>query len=145
MSSVNILRGGIMVVIAAAVLGASALSASAQAPRLIRVVLEEYRITPALITLKSGERVRLQIQNVGTVRHEFRSTVFRGVNVWIRTTGFDLRVERFEVAWIRPASSVLLEFARRTPGEYTFYCGATTSEGRRHRDLGMTGKFVVTE
>lgn len=117
---------------------------AAQAPRVIRVVLEEYRITPAVIALKSGERVRLQIQNVGTVRHEFRSTIFRGVNVWVRTAEFDLRVERFEVMVIRPAASVLLEFARRTPGEYPFRCGATASDGRRHVDLGMTGKFVVS-
>ena len=31
----------------------------------------------------------------------------------------------------------------RTPGEYEFWCGATT-DGRRHRDLGMRGRFVVT-
>lgn len=130
------------VVLIALLLGAP--SAAAQAPRVIRVVLEEYRITPAVITLKSGERIRLQIQNVGTMRHEFRSTVFRGVNVWLRTTEFDLRMERFEVVVIRPAASVTLDFARRTPGEYPFWCGATTSEGRRHVDLGMTGKFIVS-
>lgn len=119
--------------------------AAVQAPRLIRVTLEQYKITPAVIPLKSRERVRLQIQNVGTVVHEFRSPIFRGVNVWIRTAGFDVRMERFEVVWVRPGAVVLLEFSRRTPGEYPFYCGATTSEGRRHRDLGMIGKFVVSE
>lgn len=117
---------------------------TAQAPRVIRIVLEEYRITPALIPLKSGERVRLQIQNVGTAAHQFRSTIFRGVNVWVRTAGFDLRVERFEVVVVRPAASVTLDFARRTPGEYLFWCGATTTEGRRHLELGMNGKFVVS-
>ncbi len=117
--------------------------AGAQPVRLIRVVLEEYRISPAVITIKAGERIRLEVQNAGTVTHEFRSRVFRGVEVMILTQGFDVRVERFELVAVRPSSIATLEFTRRTPGEYQFWCGRITSEGRRHIDMGMVGKFVV--
>ena len=132
-----------VVLIALLAVSLGGVSAGAQPVRLVRVVLEEYRITPAVITIKSGERIRLEVQNVGTVTHEFRSRVFRGVEVMILTQGFDVRVERFELVAVRPSSIATLEFTRRTPGEYQFWCGRITSEGRRHIDLGMAGKFVV--
>jgi uncharacterized cupredoxin-like copper-binding protein len=133
-----------MAVVVFGLLAVSMAAAAAPPPRVIRVVLEEYRITPAAIPLKAGERVRLEILNAGTMRHEFRSTVFRGVDVWVRAAAFDLRAERLEVVVIRPGASAALEFARRTPGEYPFWCGAAASDGRAHRDLGMNGRFVVT-
>jgi uncharacterized cupredoxin-like copper-binding protein len=117
--------------------------AAGQPIRLIRVVLEEYRITPAAITVKSGERIRLEVQNGGTVTHEFRSAIFRGIEVTVRTQGFDVLTERFEVLSVRPTWIATLEFTRRTPGEYQFWCGAITPDGKRHIDLGMVGKFVV--
>lgn len=117
--------------------------AAAQPTRTIRVVLEEYRITPAVITIKSGDRIRLEVQNSGTMTHEFRSMIFRGVEVTVRTQGFDALTERFDVLSVRPAWIATIEFTRRTPGDYEFWCGAITPDGKRHIDLGMIGKFVV--
>jgi len=108
----------------------------------LRVIMEEYRFTPASFALRSGDVVRLEIHNQGTVTHQFRSRIFRGVDVFVRTPGFDTRSERMEVIYVRPAGTAVIEFIRRTPGEYDYWCSATT-DGRRHRDLGMQGKFVV--
>ena len=116
---------------------------AAALPTTMRVAMEEYKFSPATITLKAGEPVRLELQNLGAGPHQFRARVFRGVDVWVRTPGFDARSERMEVIVVRPGATATIEFTRRTPGEYEFWCGATT-DGRRHRDLGMRGRFVVT-
>ncbi|MDQ7821041.1 MAG: cupredoxin domain-containing protein [Armatimonadota bacterium] len=112
------------------------------APRLVRILLEEYRFVPDRVTLKAGETVRLELVNTGTVTHQFRSEIFRGIDVFIRTAGFDVRSERVEVIWIRPRAAAVVEFARRTPGEYRFWCSERT-DGVLHRELGMEGRFVV--
>ena len=109
----------------------------------IRVTMEEYRFTPATIALRSGQSVRLEIQNLGTAVHQFRSRVFQGVDVYLRTPGVDLRSEDVEAIYVRPGAIATIEFVRRTTGEYDYWCSATT-DGRRHRDLGMRGKFTVS-
>ncbi len=111
-------------------------------PRVVRIVMDEYSFTPSTVQLKAGETIRLELVNAGTVQHQFRSTIFRGVNVYVRTPGFDTRAERMEVIYIRPRVLVTLEFSRKTPGEYEFWC-SERSNGKRHRDLGERGKFVV--
>lgn len=138
----NVVRTSVLAA-AVVLLAAGVPAADAQTPRLLRVVLNEYRITPASITIRSGERIRLEVQNAGTIVHEFRSTLFRGVEVLVRTQGFDVRAERFELVAVRPTWIATLEFTRRTPGEYEFFCGMITADGRKHADLGMMGKFIV--
>lgn len=125
------------------VLPAAAAPAAAPPPRVIRIVMDEYSFTPATIPLKAGELVRLELVNAGTVQHQFRSDIFRGVDVYVRTPGFDTRSERMEVIYIRPRNLVTIEFARRTPGEYAFWCSERAND-KRHRDLGERGKFVVS-
>ncbi len=112
------------------------------APVTITMTMEEYRFTPGTIALRSGGLVRLEIRNQGTVPHEFRSRIFRGVDVFALSPGVTTRSERLEVIFVRPGATALIEFRRRTPGEYIFWCGATV-DGRRHQDLGMQGKFIV--
>lgn len=118
-------------------------TAAGPAPRLIRIQMEEYAFLPPTIALKSGEPIRLELENVGTVQHQFRSDIFRGVDVWVRTAGFDVRAERTELVVVRPGATVTLELVRRNPGVYEFWCGELTN-GRRHSDLGMRGRFIVT-
>lgn len=138
------MRGVVVLLILAFVLSAAAAAAPAPAsPRVIRIVMEEYKVTPATISLKAGERIRLELVNAGTVQHQFRSDIFRGVDVYVRTPGFDTRSERMEVIYIRPRNLVTIEFARRTPGEYAYWC-SERANGKRHRDLGERGKFIVT-
>jgi plastocyanin len=108
----------------------------------VRILLEEYRFVPGRVTLRAGETVRLELVNTGTVPHQFRSEIFRGIDVFIRTAGFDVRSERVEVIFIRPRAAAVVEFTRRTPGEYAFWCSERT-DGVLHRDLGMEGRFVV--
>ncbi len=112
------------------------------APRLVRILLEEYRFIPERVTLRAGETVRLELVNTGTVPHQFRSEIFRGIDVFIRTAGFDVRSERVEVIVIRPRAAAVVEFTRRTPGEYAFWCSERI-DGIPHRELGMEGRFVV--
>lgn len=112
-------------------------------PRVVRIVMDEYAYHPAAVTLKAGERVRLELVNAGAIQHQFRSSLFRGVDVYVRTPGFDTRSERMEVVYLRPRTLVTLEFSRKTPGEYDYWC-SERAQGKRHRDLGMRGKFVVT-
>src|SRR5690606_611744 len=91
------------------------------APREITIVLSDFKFEPAEITVKRGERVRLTLQNKGTVAHDW--------------TVRDLNLASPRV---QPGQTATYEFTVDRVGTFTSVC---VEAG--HEALGMTGRLIV--
>jgi uncharacterized cupredoxin-like copper-binding protein len=87
----------------------------------VTLQMTEYKFTPDTITVKSGQAVTVELQNKGTVVHDFHIP--------------DLNVASPEVD---PGKSAQVTFTPDKPGTYQFEC---TQPG--HAQAGMTGSLVV--
>ena len=87
----------------------------------INVSAKEYAYTPATITVKSGENVKINFTNSGTVTHNL---TIQGLNLATKSIG--------------PGETDSISFVAPAAGSYTFYCSI---DG--HKDLGLTGTLVV--
>ncbi|OUM98972.1 MAG: hypothetical protein BAA04_00300 [Firmicutes bacterium ZCTH02-B6] len=99
----------------------SSTSSSQAATREITVVLSDFKFEPAEITVKRGERVRLTLQNTGTVAHDW--------------TVRDLNLASPRV---QPGQTATYEFTVDRVGTFTSVC---VEAG--HEALGMTGRLIV--
>jgi plastocyanin len=117
-----------------AVLGAGILpchvpSASAQAPEgpaEIRLILTEWALTPAHITVPVGRTIRFLAINIGVLPHA------------LAVEGDDLYEESETVG---AGQTAPLEITFTIPGVYDIYCPVGAGQ---HRDLGQEGRLVVT-
>ncbi|HEY8417799.1 MAG TPA: cupredoxin domain-containing protein [Limnochordales bacterium] len=89
--------------------------------REIRVTLSDFKFEPAEITVKRGERVRLVLQNTGTVAHDW--------------TARELNLASPRV---QPGQTATYEFTVDRAGTFTTVC---VEAG--HEALGMTGRLIV--
>jgi len=87
----------------------------------IVVSAKEYSFTPATMTIKAGEKVKLTFQNNGKMQHD-----------WV------LEDMDINTNLVNPRGEETVEFTINEPGEYAFYCSVPG-----HRALGMVGKLVV--
>ncbi len=87
----------------------------------ISVVLRDFQIVPARMTIKAGT-VRFVVKNQGTIAHGFE----------IDGQGLEEEIEPFA-----PGRTQTLEL-ELTPGTYEVYCQVPG-----HKELGMTGELVV--
>lgn len=117
-----------MIVVA---LGVGALGSACAAPppeREIAVAMVEYGFIPARIELRTGERVRFRVRNIGRMEHDFASDE-RG-----RALGLGhvhLRAgDAGDVDWTAPATGTDVRIICTLPG---------------HEGLGMVGMLVVRE
>lgn len=103
----------------------SSASASPTDADVLRVKLTDMMtFEPSSFTVKVGERVTLQLQNVGTLKHNFTLD-----------DGSDPSVSQ-DVA---PGGTANVSFtAPSKPGQVTFYC-----DEPGHREAGMVGVLVV--
>jgi FtsP/CotA-like multicopper oxidase with cupredoxin domain len=89
----------------------------------LRVSLEEFAITPAMIDAPAGRPLTVEVSNDGTTPHTFA----------VQT---DSKV--YETEQIQPGSSASLSVGALPAGTYKTYC---TIPG--HEDLGMIGELMV--
>ncbi|HEY8497083.1 MAG TPA: cupredoxin domain-containing protein [Limnochordales bacterium] len=94
---------------------------SQAATREITIVLSDFKFEPAEITVKRGERVRLVLENKGTVAHDW--------------TVRDLNLASPRV---QPGQTATYEFSVDRVGTFTSVC---VEAG--HEALGMTGRLIV--
>ncbi len=87
----------------------------------ITVTAKEYRFTPASLTVKAGEKVKLTFQNSGKMQHD-----------WV------LEDMDINTNLVSPGGEETVEFTINEPGEYVYYCSVPG-----HRALGMVGKLIV--
>ena len=86
----------------------------------VQVVMKKYSIEPAVIRVRSGQRVELDIKTAD-VQH-----------------GFDVPALGIKEP-VQPGRTTTIYFTAPAPGEYKVACGVLC--GSRHDD--MTGKLVV--
>ncbi len=99
----------------------SSSSTSSSAVREITIVLSDFKFEPQDITVKRGERVRLTLENKGTVAHDW--------------TVRDLNLASPRV---QPGQTATYEFTVDRAGTFTSVC---VEAG--HEALGMTGRLIV--
>ena len=85
----------------------------------VTVVGTEFSFSPALITVKSGEKVKLTFQNNGSVSHNL---VVEGLGISTKTIG--------------RGKTETLEFTAPASGTYKFFCSVPG-----HRPAGMEGSL----
>lgn len=87
----------------------------------VAVIGTEMSFSPATITVRAGQQVKITFQNQGKVIHNL---VIEGLGVSTRT--------------IRPGQTDIIEFTAPAPGTYTFFCSVPG-----HRAAGMLGHLIV--
>jgi len=137
-------------ILAAACGGAGAPAAGAGAGRVIRIEMSDLAFSPAMITLKPGERVTLSFKNVGAVEHEFMAgqdaMVGKGyLRDWLALAKTEPTVSHGsaghlgEGVRVLPRGAATIELvAPPQVGEFEFGCFV---EG--HYENGMRGKLTV--
>ncbi|MDF2627908.1 MAG: hypothetical protein K0R39_1739 [Symbiobacteriaceae bacterium] len=97
-------------------------AAAAPRPRAIEVRAREYRFSPRVIQVKAGERVKVNLRNLGRERHEW-----------------ELEKTHVEIRPVAPGKTGEVTFtAPSRPGTYEFACHV---DG--HYEKGMKGVLVV--
>jgi len=82
---------------------------------------DEYKFTPASISVTKGESVAIVFKNVGTVRHNF---MIKELNVASKLIG--------------PGETDRVEFMASSSGTFSFYCSVPG-----HKESGMEGELLV--
>ena len=91
------------------------------AARTLDIAATEFRFAPDKITVRSGERVRINFKNSGTTSHNL---ILDGLNAATQV--------------IAPGKTTTLDFTAPAAGDYNFYCSVNG-----HKDKGMRGTLTV--
>jgi len=85
------------------------------------VTAREFGFDPKTINIKSGDKIRIVLNNIGTAPHNL---MIEGLDIGTKT--------------ISNGNSDVLEFLAPSAGDYTFFCAVGN-----HRGSGMEGKLMV--
>lgn len=88
----------------------------------VTITASDYKFTPADITVKVGQPVTIDLQNKGSVEHDWAAD--------------DLSAKM--AAPVKPGQDEKLTFTPSKAGTFEFHC---TVPG--HKELGMVGKITV--
>lgn len=86
----------------------------------IKLTLSEFKYSSPTIELKADEKATLELKNVGTVEHDFK-TEAAGVDVLLK-----------------PGKSGTRTIGPLKPGTYEFFCSVPG-----HKEAGMKGQLIV--
>lgn len=91
--------------------------------KIFTIPAKEFSFSPSEISVKKGDKVRIILQNTGTMTHD-----------WV--------VDEFSVRTkiIKPGETDTVEFTADKTGEFEYYCSVG-----QHRANGMKGVLIVTE
>jgi len=99
--------------------------------QVVHMTLGDYQFKPNEITLKAGQPVVLELQNVDRITpHNLTLKDEKG--------GLDIDVD------VSGGDTVRVELTPEVPGNYTFYCNKKLLFMKSHRDHGMEGHLTVT-
>jgi uncharacterized cupredoxin-like copper-binding protein len=108
----------------------------------IDVTLDDFMFSPIEWTVAAGEEVTVELENTGSVLHEFvilQSGVDISSESDLPTTDEDLAdLVYWETGWIKPGQSTTETFTAPEAGIYQVICEITT-----HFNAGMTGTLTV--
>ncbi len=107
----------------------------------VAVEMDEYSFSPSTLELTTGQPYRIQITNIGDVKHYFTAEEF------YRTAAFrkaqdssgELKAPYFKAVELFPGEQVDLYLIPTEAGTYESVCTITG-----HEDAGMHGSIVVT-
>lgn len=104
--------------------------------RTVRIDLDEYRFTPDRITLRAGEPVRIELHNIGNEDHEFRSPLFAGPLIEVKSGGVTVSGTGIHSVLVDNGSTAVIQWLSPEPGTYLFECRIPSHHG-------MDGEIVV--
>ena len=108
----------------------------------IRVEMDEFTFTPETLSFEVGKPYKLEIVNLGMVKHYFtaeefyRSVAFRKA----QDSSGEIKAPYFKAIEIFPGEQADLYLIPTKTGSYDSICTITG-----HADDGMTGHITVTE
>ncbi len=108
----------------------------------VRIEMAEFKFTPEDLTFEAGQPYKLEIVNVGAIKHYFtaeefyQSVAFRKA----QDNSGEIKAPYFKAVEVFPSDQVDLYFVPVIPGEYDSTC---TIAG--HHDAGMHGHIIVIE
>jgi uncharacterized cupredoxin-like copper-binding protein len=109
----------------------------------IDATLEDFSFSPTEWTVAAGEEVTIELENSGSVLHEF-VILQRGVEISseaeLPATEEELLADfvYWETGWIKPGQSKTETFTAPAAGTYQVICAIAT-----HFSAGMTGTLVA--
>jgi uncharacterized cupredoxin-like copper-binding protein len=108
----------------------------------VTVKLSEHKFTPSTLTFKTGIPYKLQIKNVGSMKHYFVSEDFFKTIATrkIQSSDGEMKAPYFTAIEIFPGREVDLYFVPVKKGRYSLVC---TVPG--HAELGMAGTIIVEQ
>ncbi len=107
----------------------------------VRVEMAEFAFTPQDLTFEAGQPYKLEIVNVGAVKHYFTAAEFYRMVAFrkAQTSEGEYKAPYFKAVEVFPGNQVDLYFVPVIPGAYDSICTMTG-----HHDAGMHGHITVT-
>jgi uncharacterized cupredoxin-like copper-binding protein len=107
----------------------------------VRVELGEFYFKPDNLTFESGKPYKIELVNVGAVKHEFTAEDFFASVAWRKAESAESEVKApyFTEIEVFAGMQVDLYFVPVTPGTYNLVC-----EIEGHLEAGMFGTVTVT-
>lgn len=99
--------------------------------RVVHLTLGDYKFDPHEITLKAGQPVVLELQNVDRITPH-------NLTLQDQAGGLDIDVD------VSAGDTARVELTPAVPGSYTFYCNKKLLFMKSHREHGMEGTLTVT-
>jgi plastocyanin len=107
--------------------------------REITIHLKEYTFEPGQVTFKRGEKVKLTLENRGTVMHEFLTDAFKNMTLDVEVNGVITEAHGVSEFEIPAGAKVVLLFTPEEKGVYSVVCEA--KEPKDHLKEGMSGEL----
>ncbi len=107
----------------------------------VEILLDEMSFTPNELTFEAGKPYKVELVNVGAVKHEFAASNFFASVAWrkVESAQSEIKAPFFTEIEVFAGEKVELFFVPITPGTYDIVC-----EIEGHLEAGMFGKFTVT-
>ena len=107
----------------------------------VEIKLDEMSFTPDNLTFEAGKPYKVELVNVGVVKHEFTAGNFFASVAWRKAESAESEIKApfFTEIEVFAGQTVELFFVPMTPGTYDLVC-----EIEGHLEAGMHGQVVVT-
>ena len=106
----------------------------------VTVKLSEHKFTPSTLAFKTGTPYKLQIKNIGSIKHYFVSEdFFKAIATRkIQSSDGEIKAPYFTAIEVFPDRTIDLYFIPVKKGRYSLIC---TIQG--HAESGMIGNIVI--
>ncbi len=111
---------------------------ASQAAGPVKVEMVEFAFRPAVIRVRAGQMITVNLVNRGQIAHQFQTEALRGLAVTVTDVQMHLETSSLEILRLQPGAFAAVWFTPRRKGRFRFAC---TIEG--HREAGMEGILEV--